>query len=293
MDRILFGDNQFFAVNHISDEKSRAQAIRFKDDSAILKTLDVAMNEGVNTFMCTTHDRIANICELIRQQPEKYRDFSIYPCMPYAHKYANAVTELGIAGTLKQYVPGNFFGSLFKGGVAYLSKDYTAIMELLIDSEMKMFKGINTPVIFLQNVITDLLLGLRAQEILVAFHNYIKKKYNAEAGFITMNMPRLLEVLEQGGIKNPIICSSINKAGFRMSGGREVYEKTLKTKQLRAIAMQVLGGGAISPKEAIEYVCNLPNIESILFGASSKENITETAALIHEYDHQQQEVMSL
>ena len=35
MDKVLFGDNQFFAVNHASDEKSRAQAIRFKDDSAI------------------------------------------------------------------------------------------------------------------------------------------------------------------------------------------------------------------------------------------------------------------
>ncbi len=148
--------------------------------------------------------------------------------MPYAHKYANAVTELGIVGTLKQYVPGNFFGSLFKGGVAYLSKDYMAIMELLIDSEMKMFKGINTPVIFLQNVITDLLLGLRADEVLVAFHEYIKKKYNAEAGFITMNMPKLLDVLEKGGIENPIICSSINKAGFRMSGGKDIYEQTLK-----------------------------------------------------------------
>ena len=40
MERILFGDNQFFAVNHISDEKSRAQAIRFKNDSAIIRTLD-------------------------------------------------------------------------------------------------------------------------------------------------------------------------------------------------------------------------------------------------------------
>ena len=102
--------------------------------------------------------------------------------MPYAHKYANAVTELGIAGTLKQYVPGNFFGSLFKGGMAYLSKDYISIMELMIDAEMKMFKGINTPVIFLQNVITDLLLGLGMKNVLKAFHDYVKKKYNAEAG---------------------------------------------------------------------------------------------------------------
>ncbi len=284
MERILFGDNQFFAVNHISDEKSRAQSIRFKEDSAIIKTLDYAREAGVNTFMCTTHDRIANICDIIRTNPEKYKDFKIYPCMPYAHKYANAVTELGIVGALKEYVPGNFFGSLFKGGVAYLSKDYLSIMELMIDAEMKMFKGINTPVIFLQNVITDLLLGLRMSEFLVAFHKYVKKKYNAEAGFITMNMPMLLDVLEKGGVENPIICSSINKVGFRMSGGKELYENTLKTRKFRAIAMQVLAAGAVPPREALEYVCQLPNIESILFGASSKGNINETVSLIHQYD---------
>jgi hypothetical protein len=284
MERILFGDNQFFAVNHISDEKSMAQSIRFKEDAAIIKTLDHAMEAGIQTFMCTTHDRIANICEVIRQQPEKYKDFKIYPCMPYAHKYANAVTELGIMGTIKQYVPGNFFGSLFKGGVAFLSKDFLSIMELLIDAEMKMFKGINTPVIFLQNVVTDLLLGLGMKDVLVSYHDYVKKKYNAEAGFITMNMPALLNMLEEGGVKNPIICASINKVGFRMSGGKELYEETLRTRQFRAIAMQVLAGGAVSPKEAIEYVCGLPNIESILFGASSRTNINDTVSLIHKYD---------
>ncbi len=286
MEKILFGDNQFFAVNHVSDEKSRAQSIKFKDDDAIIETLDIARQAGINTFMCTTHDRIANICDIIRANPAKYKDFNIFPCMPYAHKYANAVTESGIAGTLKQYVPGNFFGSLFKGGIAYLSKDYLSIMELLIDAEMKMFKGINTPVIFLQNIVTDLLLGLGMVEVLEAFHSYVEKKYNAEAGFITMNMPKLLQELEKAGIENPIICSSINLAGFRMSGGKELYESVLKTKKLRAIAMQVLGGGAINPKEAIEYVCNLPNIESILFGASSKANITQTVNYIKNFDKQ-------
>lgn len=284
MERVIFGDNQFFAVNHISDEKSRAQSIKFKEDSAIIKTLDEARSVGINTFMCTTHDRIINICDIIRRQPEKYKDFTIYPCMPYAHKYANAVTELGIAGTIKQYVPGNFFGSMFKGGVAFLSKDYLSIMELLVDAEMKMFKNINTPVIFLQNVITDLLLGLGAGEVLVAYHQYVKKKYNVEAGFITMNMPKLLDVLEDGGVENPIICASINKVGFRMSGGNAVYEDVLKTRKLRAIAMQVLAGGAIHPKDAIEYVCDLPNIESILFGASSRANIESTYNYIHEFD---------
>ncbi len=284
MDRILFGDNQFFAVNHISDDKSMAQSMKFKEDSAIIRTLDYAIHAGVDTFMCTTHDRIANICEYVRQHPDHYKNFKIYPCMPYAHKYANAMTELGIAGTIKQYVPGNVFGSFFKGGVAFLSKDYLSIMELLIDAEMKMFKGINTPVIFLQNVMTDMLLGMGMKEVLVAFHQYVRKKYNAEAGFITMNMPKLVEFFEDTPVKNPIICASINKVGFRMSGGKEAYEHTLKTKQFRAIAMQVLAGGAVPPKEALEYVCSLPNIESILFGASSKTNIEETVSLIHKFD---------
>lgn len=284
MERILFGDNQFFAVNHISDEKSRAQAIRFKEDSAIIKTLDQAREAGINTFMCTTHDRISHLCDIIRQNPDKYKDFNIYPCMPYAHKYANAVTELGIIGTLKEYVPGNFLGSMFKGGMAFLSKDYLPLMEILIDSEMKMFKGINTPVIFLQNVVTDLLLGLGMKEVLVAFHSHIKKKYHAEAGFITMNMPKLLQVLEEAGIQNPIICTSINKAGFRMSGGKELYESVLNEKKVRLIAMQVLGGGAIPAREALEYVCSLPQIESILFGASSKANIADTVSTIRAFD---------
>ena len=84
MDRILFGDNQFFAVNHLSDERSRAQAVRFKDNSAIIDVLDTAMDLGINTFMCTTHDRIAAVCEHMRQNPEKYKDFKFHPCMPYA-----------------------------------------------------------------------------------------------------------------------------------------------------------------------------------------------------------------
>ena len=283
MDKVIFGDNQFFAVNHLSDEKSREQAIRFKDDSAIVRVLDQAIETGVNTFMCTTHDRIANICDHFRANPDKYKNFNIFPCMPYAHKYANAVTELGILGTIKQYVPGNIFSTFAKGGMAFLSKDFLSMMELLIDAEMKMFKGINTPVIFIQNVLVDMILGLKMFDVLKAYDEYIRKKFNAEPGYITMNMPALLDALNSIGIHNPIICSSINKIGFRMSGGKEIYEKYLNEKQFRPIAMQVLAAGALRPREAIEYLGKFPKIESVLFGASSKSHIQETKELIETY----------
>ncbi len=283
MEKVIFGDNQFFAVNHLSDEKSREQAIRFKEDSAIIRVLDQVIETGINTFMCTTHDRIANICDHMRAHPDKYSDFQIYPGMPYAHKYANAVTELGIIGTMKQYVPGNIFGTFAKGGMAFLSKDFLKFMEILIDAEMKMFRGIKTPVIFIQNVVTDMILGIKAYDAFIAYDEYIRKKYDAEPGYITMNMPALLDALNSVGIVNPIICSSINKIGFRMSGGKDVYEKYLREKEFRPIAMQVLAAGALRPKEAIEYLGNFPRIESVLFGASSRAHIQETKDLIEQY----------
>jgi hypothetical protein len=283
MDKVLFGDNQFFAVSHLSDEKSREQAIRFKDDTSIIRVLDQARELGINTFMCTTHDRIANICDHMRANPDKYGEFNIFPCMPYAHKYANAVTDLGIIGAVKQYIPGNLFSTFTKGGVAFLQKDFIGLMEIFIDAEMKMFKDIKTPVIFIQNVIVDMILGLKMLDIFREYDSYIRKKYNVEPGYITMNMPLLLDSLNSVGIENPIICSSINKIGFRMSGGRAIYEKYLTEKALRPIAMQVLAAGALRPGEAIEYLGQFPKIESVLFGASSKSHIQETKELIEEY----------
>lgn len=280
MDKILLGDNQFFAVNHASDEKARAQSIRFKEDSAIIDVIDLAVNLSINTFMCTTHDRIGNICNHIRAHPSKYKNFIIYPCMPYAHKYANAVTELGIMGTIRQYMPGNPFNTFTKGGIAFLSNDFIGLMELLIDTEMKMFKGINTPVIFIQNVLVDMILGLKMYKVFKEYDRYIRKKYNAEPGYITMNMPALLDALNEVGIENPIICSSINQIGFRMSGGIEIYEKYLNEKQFRPIAMQVLAAGALHPKKAIEYLGRFQRIESVLFGASTKGHLEETKELI-------------
>ena len=103
MDRILFGDNQFFAVNHMSEEKARAQAVRFQDIGAIIDVLDSAYDAGIRVFMCTTHDRVADICAHIRANPRRYPQFEFYPCMPYAHKYANAVTEHGMIEALRRF----------------------------------------------------------------------------------------------------------------------------------------------------------------------------------------------
>lgn len=281
MDRVLFGDNQFFGVNHMSEDKARAQAIRFQHLPAVLATLDDAYREGIRTFVCTTHDRVGEICDHFRANRAEYPDYVFYPCMPYAHKYANAVTEFGIVEALRKFLPDNgAVRSMFKGGVAIASKDVEPLMQLLVDAEMKMFAGLSTPVIFVQNVVTDLLLGLGMDDAFRLFFDHVRLKYNAEPGFITMNLPRLLDALDRQGIENPIVCANFNKIGFRMCGGVELYERTVRERRCRVIAMSVLASGAIPPREAIEYVCSQPQIQSIVFGASSRANIAQTKSLI-------------
>lgn len=283
MDRLLLGDNQFFGVNHMSEEKARAQAVRFQDTGAIIEVIDAAHAEGIRTFMCTTHERIAEVCDHVRENPVRYADYQFYPCMPYAHKYANAVSEFGMLGALKAFLPDEgFFNAAVRGGKSLATKDIEGMVTLLVDAEMKMFRGLSTPVIFLQNVVVDLLLGLGFVDAFRMFADHVKSRYGAEPGFITMNLPRLLVMLDRAGVENPIVCSNINKIGFRVSGGADAYASVLADARFRPIAMSVFASGAIPPAEALGWIHDQPRIESIVFGASSEANIRSTARLVRE-----------
>lgn len=283
MDLLLLGDNQFFGINHMSEEKARAQAIRFQDNSSIVEVIDIALSNGVRTLMCTTHERMADVCDVVRADPEKYADFRFYPCMPYAHKYANAVTEHGMLGALKAFLPDEgLLNAMMRGGQSFVRKDIEGIITLLVDAEMTMFRGLSTPVVFLQNVVVDLLLGLRFDEAFAIFARHVRERYGAEPGFITMNLPMLLDTLERVGVDNPIVCANINEIGFRMSGGVEAYEKAMRERRFRPVAMSVFASGAIPPRRALGWLHDHAEVESIVFGASSRSSIESTVAIAEE-----------
>jgi hypothetical protein len=98
-----------------------------------------------------------------------------------------------------------------------------------------------------------------------------------------MNLPALLDALEGQGIDNPVVCANINKIAFRMSGGRELYERTIRSRRFRPIAMSVLASGALNVNDAVRYVAGLGTVRSIVFGASSRQNIVATKNAIDTY----------
>lgn len=281
MDKIIFGDNQFFGINHMSLNRANNQSIKFAKDEEIYNILCSVKEIGINSFMFTNHDRFENIFRMTRGNKE-FSDFKYIPCIPYAHKYANAITELGVIEGIKKYMPGNMIMSSLKGAGSILIGDYLELMKMLIDSEMKTLYGLNIEALFLQNIVTDLLLGLGMNEIFQAYYKYVKEKYKIQVGFITMNHVFANQVLvDTLKIDDIIICSPINKIGFRMNPSQSAVEECVRKHKTKNIAMSIFASGAIQDNEAIEYISKLKGVDSILFGASSYSHIKRNYDLIN------------
>ncbi len=282
--KLIFGDNQFFGINHMSEDKAQILSERFSRLPSIIKVIDHAYDAGIRDFMFTTHDRVSEICDHFRRWPERYLGLRIYPAMPYAHKYANLVSDKGIMGAVVDLLRGDGSASsamrtAVRAGLGAVQQDPIAVMHLLIDAELRVFRGLHVEAIFLQNIVTDLLFGLRARQAFVEFVSYARRQYGIDAGFITMNLPALADYLAECAIEKPLLCASFNKSGYLMNPSRESYEAVISRRRGRFVAMSVFASGAISPEEAVEYVGRFENVEAVLFGASSKDHIEQTVRL--------------
>jgi hypothetical protein len=280
MDKIIFGDNQFFGVNHMSEQTAIKQAQKFKTSDDIYKVLEYVNDIGIKSFMFTTHNQLEPVFEKMKKNP-KFDDFKLYPSMPYAHKYADAMVELGVFEAISKFTPGSKIAAGLKGAGSLITANPVPMMQLLVDSEMKLLEGMNVEGIFLLNIVTDLLLGLEMYDVLYEFAQYTEKKYNVKAGFFTMNHVKLHDVLvNKVGLKDPMIVSNINKIGFRMNPSKAEVENVLAEKSSCNIAMSFLASGAINPQEASDYIESLKGVDSVLFGASSPNHILDTKNLL-------------
>lgn len=288
IDKIVFGDNQFFGINHMSQEKAQQLSEKFYNTENIYKVYNLAIKHGVKAIMLNSNDRAKEICDHFRANKSQYGELTWYPSIPYPHKYANMVNEKGIFPAINEVLFSNnsalgVLGMVAKGGMAVLNKDAVELMKMLVDVEVKMYKGLDVKVIFLQNIIVDLILGYGMKDIFYEYCQYIRKKYHALPGLITQNLPYLKAKLEEWGIEEVVICSSINKIGYLMSPDVQSYVDCIQNNdpdKYQLMAMSTLASGAIKATEAYDFI-NTLNLQSVVFGASSERNIKETVSLIH------------
>lgn len=287
IDRVVLGDNQFFGINHMSQEKAQQQAERFRDIGAVTRIYEVAVEAGIRAVMLNSNERASGICEFFRTHRQRFADVAWYPSIPYPHKYANLVAEKGVLGAVKEVLWSDngavgVLGLISRGSIAVLGRDEIKVMQMLVDIEMRAFRGLAVRAIFLQNVVTDLILGLGLGTVLREYCDYVRRKYRVLPGLITQNMPRLLELLAAEEIGEVVVCTSFNKLGYLMSPDVESYIEAAQRndpQRYQIMAMSTLASGALSAREGYGFIKS-QQVQSVVFGASSETNIRESLRLI-------------
>jgi len=278
--RVILGDNQFLGVNHYSQAAATLNYRDFSDTERILEVLGWAYDCGVRDFMFTTHDRFCPVLdEIIRSQ--LFPGMQYTPCLPYAHKYANAMAEKGMVEVVWDTLRQTPNSSIFRSGLRALAGDFGGVMRLLVGIELLMCKGLPVRGVFIQNVLFDLLIGLDACRLIETYSRFVAEELRAIPGFITMNHAAAVYlVTEKLGLRDVWLCANLNKNGFRTNPSRDDVASSFGSRKTRNIAMSVFGPGAAGAAESLEYVLAAPGVDAILFGSSRRENIASNALKI-------------
>lgn len=286
IDNIILGDNQFFGVNHMSQDKGRVAYEKFKDISEIKKILFYAMDNGVKGVMFSTHPSIYQITDMMRKDAAIKNNFSLYINVPYIVKYMSMINEMGMYNTIKTMLRGKTFLENAKyvteSAINVLTKDYLAIVNRLIDVELAPFYDLNIKAVFLHNILADLALGYNMVDVIKSYDSYIKKKYNAIPAYGTLNYPAFCDLLKKADIKNSLIMTAVNKKGFLMNPDIESYKHEIAKNEHTVLAMATLASGRIPPQEAYEFLFSL-NIKHVVVGLSSQKHADETFGILKKY----------
>jgi hypothetical protein len=284
---IVMGHNAFFGVDHLSSSRGAAKAASFSDPARILNIVRAGFDQGAEGLMMSTHERAGPLCDLIRRDPRFTTGLSIYPLVPYVQKYVTRANEMGMANVVLDALKGTSMSDklalLWQGGKGVLARDIDGVLASLIRLELKPFRDLRVPAVFLHDAFTDLALGLGLKDIFAFYLEEIARSHGAQGAFATKNLPLLLDRFAGWGLPQPIVMTHVNKLGFGMNPSREACERALARCQAQVMAMGTLASGHLRPEEAFAYLATVPRINSIVVGVSSPVHIAETFAAMRRH----------
>ncbi|MFT4684556.1 MAG: hypothetical protein ACI9D4_002462, partial [Polaribacter sp.] len=200
----------------------------------------------------------------------------IHYSIPYPHKYANMVNETGMLSLLKYCFKESSFTKNIIGGFKLLStRNIKHLMPLVLNLEVpkNLKKG---SYIYMQNIITDLVMGMGRGDILI---EYIKTvvKMGYKPGIITLN-PIMFDKLlkneqDANWLEDLVVCFNINKEGFNVFPSLDSVEYFIESRpKYKLMGMSVFASGAANIPSSIDYIKKL-KLDYVVFGSSRIENI--------------------
>ena len=264
--KIILGDNQFFGVNHFDLKKGTATKLKFDSSKKIHEFINDSLNLGLDGFMINSNITGYDIISKTDFNINKEIHYSI----PYPHKYANMINENGMLSLLSYVIRNtSFFKNILVGVKFLLTRNIKHFIPLSLDIEVpsNLNKG---SYIYMQNIITDLLLGMGRGDLIINFINTVTKMCY-KPGVITLNPIKLDAILNNNKIlkiSDLIVCFNINKQGFNVFPSLTEVESYIKSKpNYQLMGMSIFASGAAEIPESIDFIKNL-NLYYVVFGTS-------------------------
>ena len=278
--KIILGDNQFFGINHFDLEKGEKTKLKFDTTTKIEEFINNSLEIGLDGFMINSNEKGYEIVNASKFDSAKEIHYSI----PYPHKYASMVNENGMMSLFGHIIKNTSFIKNLIGGIKLVAtQDLKSITPLALNLEVpkNLKKG---SYIYIQNIITDLLMGIGRGDILIEFIKSVSNMgYNP--GIITLN-PIMFDKLlkheqDTNWLKNLVVCFNINKEGFNVFPSLKSVENFIESRPTyKLMGMSIFASGAANIPSSIKYIKKL-KLDYIVFGSSRLENINSNFELFN------------
>lgn len=282
--KLILGDNQFFGINHANINKGVETQSFFDSTHKISSFIRGALACGLEGFMINSNEigfRVVEEFDFAQQDTECH--YSV----PYPHKYAGVVNDSGIIALVYLILRQLRISDIARAVRFLFTLNAVHLMPVILRLEIP--KSLpHGSVVYLQNVVTDLIMGLRNGDKLLAAYVRNIQQLGFIPGLITMNLGSLNASLRKELSKEDlVICFNINKDGFNVFPTTNAVEKQIleikETTNWRLMGMSVFssGSGRVPISESIAYIKNLP-LDYVVFGSSKLVNIKSNRDSFHE-----------
>lgn len=278
-DSILLGDNPFFGVDHLSQERARKKVLASQNFHNALQIIDYSYKMGVKGMVVSTHPTLKDLIHLIKTESDLIDKIEFYTILPYAQGYVLKINEMGLLNTIMDTLSPagmvNKMKIITSGGLGMIKKDLFKLFRTFIDIELLQLANVKINTVFLHDVVTDLALALNMKQIFQIFQEHLNNR-NMNSGLVTKNFPLLVSKLKEWDLDYKYIMTSFNKAGFQMNPSKEECESALNIYKGNVIAMSIFAGGYLPLQDAYEYILAQPKIRNLVVGLSSIQHAKET-----------------
>ena len=282
--KLILGDNQFFGVNHADLKKAAMTRELFSTHERINNFIKKSLSIGLNGFMINSNDLGFKVVEGF---DFKNKTAECHYSIPYPHKYAGIVNDSGMIALISLVLKQLKFRDVFSVLKFALSFNAAHLLPIILRMEIpkSLPKG---SVVYLQNVVTDLTMGLKnGDKILSRYINSVTSM-GYKPGLITLNPVHLMEVLKKNHTEDEVfLCFNINYSGFNVFPSVSKVEEAIADTKVgtnwKLMGMSIFSSGSrgVSIEQSIEYVKSL-RLDYVVFGSSNLSNIEKNVIQFNE-----------